>query len=467
MPPPPSASIDYRYQAMKLRWRSLLLRLFGLAAAAVLGLYLLLPSLIERQIKLALREMGVHPVSLKVGMVTPSGLRITHVTTPDGRLTVGRILVGYSLASLRAFRVEDITVLDARLTVAITPDGEIDLGPLSQLKLPSGDPTGPPPLDTYSAYVTVRVEGDGVGIDLPLSLRGYSDGTTIRSAVALNLRDQNIQTPDGRVVLKGINGYVGFDGTSGLTDPAVYLGRVQLRVAEATVGAWPLGAVDADFHLDLNADEKRLTGGHGTISLDSNALGKIVIKPASIDLKDGTTRVTVNSSDLRLDALASRLDSVTRATGMIEGELQLRLKLLPPYRAYIDGGRLVASPGTVIRFRDAKPLQKLLGVSPGQVVADATGDTKRKLVEALQDFRYDNLRITFVRQTQDVVTRIEINGRSNRPDRTEVGPLTLNVGQINDLVNTELVDTAMRLPSWLEDAMKRWAERSATEGSRP
>lgn len=366
---------------MTLRWRRLGLRLLGLVAAAVLGLYLLLPALIQRQIKLALADAGLPGAQLDVSRPGLGSLKLTDITLADGRLRIPAIDITYDIASLRQLRVQTITVRDALLQLTVREDGSIDWGPLADLG-----------------------QDDSANPDAPLP----------------------------------------FD--------VLQLTSAKIELHQPTLRHW------IDLSLSLRGDELRVDH----LAIASIDHGSATIQPFATSLAEPVLPLQLTLHEARLGPLLG-LTAAATGEGTVTGDLSLRLKAYRPYRAIIDGGSLHASPGTVLTFATREPLEKLLAVNPQQAPRTATDDTKHQLVEALQDFKYRTLAITFVPKDGDVITRIQIDGKARGDNPTTVGPLTLNIGRINDLINTPVVDATVELPAWLEHVIERLVTRSAGE----
>ncbi len=443
---------------MKIRWRTLCLRLVGLLAAAALGFYLLLPSLVQRQIKLALKDKGLADATLDVGVVTHRGLTISGLALADGRLTVPSIHVAYSPGSLRHGRIESATVSSLIVRATLTDDMRLDLGPLAKLLEGDDRAAGPPPFDTLTIRdAELRIAWGDRLLETPIwgSLR--RDGDRIVPDLHIDINGGSLESPDGFVHLLGITSDLNLTGLDPVATPAAQ----RFTITDARLGAWRLGEITIVFQLDgdtLRVDQ---------LSMTSPQLGKLTVQPMTVDLDEPILRLNVTLENLDIaQTLAAVAAKDVSGRGRVDGQLQLRVKPYPPYRMSIDGGSLVASSGATLRFVSRQPLQTVLGVAPTpQPNEDVTDQTKRQLVEALQDFRYNTLRIDFVPTHNDVVTRIQIDGVGRGEPAQKVGPLTLNIGQLNDLVNTGFVDATLRFPQWLEQAMTRLAARSAKEGS--
>lgn len=441
---------------MIIRWRRLGLRLLGLCAAAGMGFYLLLPALIGHQIKRALADVGLPNVRLKVGQVGIRGLAIRELATPDQRLRIERIDVEYDWTSLRDARIRRLALVGGALDASLTPQGQLDLGPLGQLKLPSGSASARPPLDDFSVDAQIRLAVNNRSLTLPLNVTGHTRGEhpVFHALIRLNRVDDELAWSGGSARIQAAH------ATIQRPDPARDLVHVQihLNVGDLQVRGWDLGSLRSDLLVEASPAHPviRLDG---QVAIDSASLGSLTLQPRSFNHADGSLKLEASLRDVNLAPLAAAVHELAGASGRVSGQLRLRIKTFPPHRAIVDEGSLAASPGTVLTFARPQALHALLPL-PSAHLGD---DTQRQLVEALQDFEYRTLKVAFVPQNQDVITRIEIDGRARGARATSVGPLVLNIARINDLINTPLLDAALGSTGWLERVIERGIKRSSPE----
>lgn len=433
------------------QWFRWLPRVLGLLAAIMLGAWLLLPALIQWQIKSAIRAVGVQAVEVDVGQISHRGLTLSDIDLGQGQVRVPVLAVTYSLDSLRNLRIETITACDPVMHVGITDEGEIDLGPLQPLLTPGrdGGDSGRLPFDV----LTVR---DGElqltfgGIELPVRWWGTlaAEGNGLRPDLHASIRGASLAGAGGSMRLLGVDARLQLTSFDPLTTAAAQT----LSIADLRWGPWQLGRVAVTFALR----GRELTVAD--LSVDSPQLGRLTVEPFTVDLAEPLLQLTLKLEGLDLeDTLAAAPpDLGMSGRGQISGTLRLRVKAFPPYRAIIDHGDLSASSGTIIRFASDQPLRRLI---------NPTDEQQERLVRALQDFRYEMLDVRFEGSGEQAVARLTMRGRARGDNPTRIEPsLTLNVFGLNDLTNTAVADTAVRLPQWLERAMQRLAERSTIEG---
>ncbi|MGI9500348.1 MAG: intermembrane phospholipid transport protein YdbH family protein [Geminicoccaceae bacterium] len=155
--------------------------------------------------------------------------------------------------------------------------------------------------------------------------------------------------------------------------------------------------------------------------------GQIRTKPFTFgsDVEDLTLMLTVEQLDLDKLLELTPLDDLT-GEGRIDGTLPLTIG----EAAAINGGELAAiSPG-VLRYTPSS--------APG--VLQAGGESVRLVLQALENFRYEALKITLDGRT-DGATAIRLHLKGANPDLYEGHPVEFNLnleGNLANLVQTNL-----------------------------
>ncbi len=216
--------------------------------------------------------------------------------------------------------------------------------------------------------------------------------------------------------LSRINSVITFDGLAPLTTPGDQL----LSVGLLDVG---LPLTDGLVSMQLRPD--------GLLAVDQLdwrlADGEIRAKPFSFgsDVEDLTLILKAEQLDLNALLGLTPLDDLT-GEGRIEGTLPLTIG----EAAAINGGELnAASPG-VLRYTPSSV--------PG--VLQAGGESVRLMLQALENFRYDALKITLDGRT-DGATAIGLHLKGANPDLHDGHPVEFNLnleGNLASLVQTNL-----------------------------
>ncbi len=273
----------------------------------------------------------------------------------------------------------------------------------------------------------------GAGQIQPRDLSPMLDGV-IEEAEGEIALDGQISWQDGRLVsdlaflidelgftigparLSRINSVIRFDGLIPPTTPKDQL----LSIGLLDVG---LPLTDGLVSMQLQPD--------GQLSVDQLtwrlADGQIRARPFTFgsDVRDLTLMLTVEQLDLdRLLGLMP-LDDLM-GEGRLDGTLPLRIG----EAAAIDGGELAAiSPG-ILRYTPSS--------APG--VLQAGGESVRLMLQALENFRYEALKITLDGRT-DGATAIGLHLKGTNPDLYESHPVEFNLnveGNLANLVQTNL-----------------------------
>ncbi|WP_404378997.1 YdbH domain-containing protein [Caenispirillum salinarum] len=186
----------------------------------------------------------------------------------------------------------------------------------------------------------------------------------------LNLMLRDLSLSQGFVTLRRINGVIRLTSLDPLRTP---LGQtVSVAMVEAGL---PLTNVTADFQLDgdrLHIDSARATLADGTLTAD----------PASLPLDLASGTMTLRVRDMRLAPLVDLLNiEGLDAAGALGGEIPLRFA---GGDVVIDNAVLRSQGPDRVAYAPEAPPDALSG----------GGQSVDMVMEALEDFRYNTLRVT-------------------------------------------------------------------------
>lgn len=239
-------------------------------------------------------------------------------------------------------------------------------------------------------------------------------GGRLASDVALLI--DNLGFTIGPAKLARINSVIQFDGLAPLTTASDQL----LSVGLLDVGLPLTGGI---VSMQLRPDG-RLAVEELTWHL---ANGKIRSEPFSFgsDVRDLTLVLKAEQLDLNALLELTPLDELT-GEGRIDGILPLTIGEI----AAIDGGELMATGPGVLRYTPS--------TVPG--VLQAGGESVKLMLQALENFRYEALKIALDGRT-DGVTAIGLHLEGANPDLYDSHPVEFNLnleGNLANLVKTNL-----------------------------
>jgi hypothetical protein len=445
-------------------FRRLLLACLALLLAAILAEALLLPAIARRAVRRALHRVDPQ-AAFELSHVSLRQLELVDVAVGNPAwLTAERIEVTYhpiaaACGRLRTVVVHGATWTPRQLGVAI-PDagaGVPDL-PLERVELHDS---------------AVLIESAGTALRLPLEgtldrqagdryhvaiSAGLRDGKPVsfewrelrgsigalqlhgvvplrgseKPMVSLEIKDGELSLPVQGLKAAGIGVSIAFDGLWPVSTP----GGQRLTVESGSLGKLPLRQAEVEFRLDgsgaVLVEQARWTIDTSTFSTDA----------FRVDPGDPVVTTIITAENLEMGYWLPLLTD-GRATG--EGRLQGRVPVTwRPGTARpiaLGEGSLAAVPGGGwITVDDSGQLAALLESSDPSLKSDENMQlVKERLVEALTDFHYDDLRLELVPQPDGLVLRALTSGRGRRGDPPqEIGGLTVNIHDI-DTVLSELL----------------------------
>ena len=298
---------------------------------------------------------------------------------------------------------------------------DLELAPIAFVagKLQPGD------LSPILEGVIADAEG-GIALDGQLTLQ---DG---RLASDLALLIDELGFTIGPARLSRINSVITFDGLAPPTTPGDQL----LSVGLLDVG---LPLTDGLVSMQLHPD-----GQLAVEQLDWRlADGEIQAEPFSFgsDVQDLTLILKAEQLDLNALLGLTPLDDLT-GEGRIDGTLPLTIG----EAAAVDGGELNAAGPGILRYTPSS--------IPG--VLQAGGESVRLMLQALENFRYDALKITLDGRT-DGATAIGLHLKGANPDLHDGHPVEFNLnleGNLASLVQTNLDN--YQIPDRIRERLQRF-----------
>jgi len=302
--------------------------------AAIAGLLVALPALVERLAVSELAAVGVTGAALTVRRIGLDGAEITDIRLgPDGAATIARLRVAYSPRDLYARRLDEIEIAGVRLRGRIDADGATIAG-LEGLATMGAGGAG-------TALPVKRIRIDDLRVALKTPLGGLSinaDGTVAPNA-------------GGGLDIAATVALVGDPGSvsGNLTMTRAANGRITGRatIAEATLG-WPpvaIGGLSGDLSFVVD-------GGGAPQSLTAR------LTAASVETPEGP----ISAATLALDYDGRNLNASARGSalgGALDGSFTLVARDLttPKPRLASDGA---------LTWRDGAALAGALpGLDPG------------------------------------------------------------------------------------------------------
>ncbi|MEX0653198.1 MAG: YdbH domain-containing protein [Phycisphaeraceae bacterium] len=292
---------------------------------------------------------------------------------------------------------------------------------LTGLPLRDGEPLA----DVLAEYAGSRVTGAaGVAVRVALGPSGFEPHVTVA------LHDAEVTVGDGLLRFTGVQARFAFDRLAPLRSE----GGQQLT--------WQtLEAGDFDF-------------ANGLVAFTIEQPDAILVERLQVHTGDGgqfqahSFRIDPQAVDTRVDLFIEHVElerwlalvsfDRMQGQGRLSGRLPLRIRTQPSLRVGVGQGYLQAEPGGVVRLLDAAAAQDVLSEhgGPGGSM-DLPAQIQDRVVEALRDFQFDALRFDFLEDdvTDQPYMRVYTKGRGRSGDRQEIGGLTVNVRNMDDLLN--------------------------------
>jgi hypothetical protein len=240
--------------------------------------------------------------------------------------------------------------------------------------------------------------------------------------VSVRIWDGELSSPERGLAGSGIEAAITADGLRPLSTPA----GQRLAVRSGRAGQVPFHDADVTFLLDP-AGALRIESAHATVG-DGTRLSAA---PFAIDLRDPafTTTIAVESASLAY-WLPLLTDGRAMAAGTLSGRVPVSWRPGTARPFSLGEGSLASAPGGGwIAVADARRLGSLLEASDPRFATDVNMRIVRdRLVEALADFEYDELRLDLDPEPDGLLLRVRTSGRGRIGDPAqEIGGLTINV----------------------------------------
>jgi len=164
--------------------------------------------------------------------------------------------------------------------------------------------------------------------------------------------------------------------------------------------------------------------------------GRLFAEKVSFDPKAPRYEFTVHARDLKLSKLLALIPGDRAAgVGAVSGQVPIAIEGWPNIQ--FGNGSFRTTPGQKgwIQIKDTKPLEQAIaqvarasvprGLSD-QVKTKVEEDIRSRILEALHDFEYDELRLDFINREGKFVARAFMKGRGRFGHKQEFGGVTLN-----------------------------------------
>lgn len=270
---------------------------------------------------------------------------------------------------------------------------------------------------------------------------GFSAGATYGPAgltprAAVTLRDATLGLPRREATFVGVDGSVAIDGFDPLSTPGPQTVSFDLATfgeTEITDGAIVLAAEDGEILVDR-------------LALRAGELGAFEAAPFRFDPDRPEIRTTLRGRDMSLARWVELLaGGRAEAEGTLAGEVDVTLREIEgDWNIFVGDGSFVAQPAPAedrwIRVEDAERLREILETHDPRFATDERlREVRDRIVEALKDFTYDQLRVEFLVENGERVARIVTSGRGRvGPQPQEIGSLTVNLHRFNDVLNSAI-----------------------------
>jgi hypothetical protein len=472
---------------------SIIVLVIVIAAVGAVAYLAWLPGFLEGQIDRYLGDHQLGDARYTLESISPTGAVLTDVDLGEG-LTFDRLDLAYHPKSLLIDRgIESLTLTGLRWTVDLT-DNQIDLGPVTKLISKSADgPAGKLPINDLrfvDCVLTVTqgerewpiplIEGGWLVYDnarralviditvqpgeqthmLPVlfnAFTGYTlDGRiniagTVsvdgqRPAITATVRDAVLRNADGSQRFAGITGQLTLDGFDPLTTPdgqglAWTSGQFgQLRIGDGSVQCH-LGA-GPTLHVE------RLQWKIGPGRYWAHAFD---VRPDQPDMKINLFWENVDLNDWLALVAADK----AKGTGRLFGRLPIRVQTQPQLRLTFGEGYLISSGPGGVTIEDEQLVGEMVSTYAGQIGGEGEvgAMVQGRVVQALQDFQYQELSFVVQLEEGEPVLRVKTHGQGR------VVPQELHL-EVNFRGVGPLVDLLMRTQLGMDRAKDKMLRKS-------
>ena len=472
---------------------SIIVLLLMIGIVGVIAYLVWLPGFLEDQIDTYLADHQLSDASYTLHSISPTGAVLTDVDLGDG-LTFDRLDLTYHPKTLLVDRtIDSLTLTGLRWTVDLT-DNQIDLGPVAKLIGSSSDaPAGQLPISDLKfvdCVLTVTqgerewpiplIEGGWLVYDnqrrafvidiavqpgeqshmLPTLFKAFTGYTldgriniagTVsvdgqRPAITATLRDAVLRNKDQSQVFRGITGQVTLNGFSPLASPDAQ----RLAWSSGKFGQLDLGEGSVQFHVGVGPTlhVERLQWWIGKGRYWAHAFD---VRPDQPDLKINLFWENVDLNDWLALVAADKASG----TGRLFGRLPIRIQTQPQLKLSYGEGYLISSGPGGVTIADKQLVEEMVTTYAGQIggEGDVGAMVQDRVVQALQDFQYEEL--SFVVQLEDgePVLRVKTHAQGR------IVPQELHL-EVNFRGVGPLVDLLMRTQLGMDRAKDKMLRQS-------
>jgi hypothetical protein len=304
-----------------------------------------------------------------------------------------------------------------------------------------------------SAGHAVSLDAGGADASLgSLALDGHLriDGNRMVPDLQLTFTDAGLRHRHWNVEAEGISGSLRFKGLAPMSTP----GGQRIVIEQARFGKLGLAdglvlfTIERPDSVLVERAEWRVAGGT-----------RVRTMPFRFDPGAPVISTEVYAENIALSEWLPLLtDDRATGDGVVYGRLAVTLRPVGPGRLLTLGeGYLYAAPGRGwFAVRDVTMLETVLEGSLAGADHDGYQDQiKRRLVEALQDFEYSQLRVELIEEGEEVLCRAATSGKGRRgDDPQEIEELVIRIHDFNGVLNDLL-------------SLRSAVDRAAEEGGDP
>jgi hypothetical protein len=433
-----------------------------IAAAVWVALSVAMPAIIRREIAASLRAAGFENVQFELVRATPWRTLVRTVSTGEnGRLSIGEAEIQYSPLDAINGHIESIVIRDGRLVIPLEfkkPTTTAATSSPSAGTRPSGAPLPVQSIRAESCTLVLQ-QGDA---EVELNF----DASLVQSARTASALEAAASVGDGSLQIRG---RMDFPSQHFQIDAAAT--QLPLGVVVKLIPAEQRGAIsDLSGAADVNC---ALTFAGGDMSVDAvvNALqikvagqdmsdvhlavanspagtrlsdvrfswagGKFSAEP--ITLSPGSDDVSLVLSAEKVDlnkALQIVLEGRVSGTGSLSGHLPVSVKL--DRISFGQGSVHSDGPGTLKLGGALGSIADVLDQSDPAFQTDRDKQAvKQQVLEAMQDFRYENLSAVFIPGEKGLVVSVNIQGQGRSGAKQSLD-ITLNFYGFERGLNTYL-----------------------------
>ncbi len=461
------------------------------------------PGWIEDQVRTALADRGLDDANFELvslGYDTVE-LRDVRLSADPNAMSIGSVRVVFDPLALWSRRIDRVAIRDLRWRIACA-DGKVDLGPIAQLIGNANSMEGPSwsvgdlairdsmvtldydnrtwrlPLDTRAeadanAPYTVRYDADGgrLVVDLPGglvtddTLAGRWIGNELGAEVSGRAGASASVGLDGAVRAEVVMDDIDAGYTTDSAEPTTY--RVEgLRGRVALAGVDPLATEPGQqLHWD-RLELGEIVFARGVLRFTMESPDSVLVEKLHWTGEDGgrfwamALRFDPSAPDVSVDLFVEQasldawlprltLDYAT-GRGRLTGRVPFRIRTQPALRLALGQGYLHATDAGRVSIEDPNTIDRML--TQGGLASEGPDAypalVRRRLVQSLQRFEYDQLSFVMSEEGGQPVLTVHVAGQG--ADNGQEVNLTMNFTGYQDAL-----DLALRMQLGLRRATDR------------